>query len=104
MLGGALLGLGLGSILSNGHAQEDAARMEEARQQGIREEAARQEAVRQESAREQERKKEGDVEDPMGLDNRPQPWENVGPSGQNKPVPIPDTLPGEKDAKASSNW
>jgi hypothetical protein len=54
VLGGTLLGLGLGSILSSGHAQDavnqEAARAEAARQEAARAEAARQEAAAQEAS------------------------------------------------------
>lgn len=101
---GALLGLGLGSLMSNSHAQADAARLEEARQQGIREEAARQEAVRQGAAKEETRAKLGDAKEATEQDIRSQSWENVSPTDPKKPVTPPDNALDKADARTSGNW
>lgn len=82
MFGGALLGLGLGSVLGSSHAQA-AAEQEAAQQEAARQEAARQEAERQEAQRLQQD-------------------EAAGASGQG----ATSSAPGETPAApaASGNW
>ena len=58
MFGGALLGLGLGSVLGSSHAQA-AAEQEAARQEAARQQAARQESARQEAEKRQQEQAAG---------------------------------------------
>jgi hypothetical protein len=104
MVGGALLGLGLGSLMSNGHAHEDEARLEAARQEGVRQEAARQEAVRQEAAKEDAARKAASDNSTTGNEPIQKPWENVGPTDVTQRSSKPDSASPVKDTNASGNW
>lgn len=104
MLGGALLGLGLGSLMSNSHAHEDAARLEAARQEGVRQEAARQEAVRQEAAKEEAAKREVADKEATAKDPIPKAWENLGQPDRNSNASEPRRSSPVKEADASGNW
>jgi hypothetical protein len=80
MFGGALLGLGLGSVLGSSHAQAAA-----------EQEAARQEAARQESARQEAEKRQQE--------------EAAGASAQGATSAAPGEAPAEPVApSASGNW
>lgn len=104
MLGGALLGLGLGSLMSNGHAQEDAARLEAARQEGIRQEAARQEAVRQEAAKDETARKDVAAKEAMGLEPVPQARESLEPRRSDASRTETGGTSSENASGTSGNW
>jgi hypothetical protein len=104
MVGGALLGLGLGSLMSNGHAHEDAARLEAARQEGVRQEAARQEAVRQEAAKDEAARKESSANEATSKEPVPKEWENLGPTDVNKSSTKLDSASPVQGADTSGNW
>jgi hypothetical protein len=104
MIGSALLGLGLGSLMSNSHAHEEAQRLEAARQEGIRQEAARQEAVRQNAVKEEHAKKHAADEPTRASEAVSHAEENPGPSERNNSgagsgMAAPATTPG-----SSGNW
>jgi hypothetical protein len=85
MFGGALLGLGLGSVLGSSHAQAAA------EQEAARQEAARQEAARQESARLEAEKRQQE--------------ETAGASTQGATSAAPGETPAAPAApSASGNW
>ena len=104
MFGGVLLGLGLGSLMSNSHANEEAQRLEAARQEGIRQEAARQEAVRQEAMKEQAANKHAAEEQASATEVVPDAWEELGPHEGNRRAAESERTPSATVPGTSGNW